>query len=99
MDNISEKDKKLWRFYTENLNSIKINKKNYNLISNKKLFVKKNISSNFNFNLGQKTIKELNQNKIFIDARLDLHGFVEVDAKKKVKKFVIECFDKGFKIF
>ena len=71
---------------------IKINKKNYNLISNKKLFVKKNISSNFNFNLGQKTIKELNQNKIFIDARLDLHGFVEVDAKSGSEFYAAPSF-------
>ena len=86
MRKISEKDKKIWNYYTSNLNFIKkANKKrffkSYPLIS-------KVLKSNISFALDPKTKKEINNKKFVIDAMIDLHGKTEVQAYEVIKSFI-----------
>ena len=88
MHKISDKDKKIWNFYTSNLNSIKKLNKN-------KLVNSKNISSfskvlkpNTYFALDIKTKRKLNTNKLVIDAIVDLHGETEIQAYEIIKNFI-----------
>ena len=60
-----------------------------------KSFVEKKKLINFSkqdFNLEKKIIKSLEKNQINIDHTLDLHGLTQIEAKKRVKDFILNSF-------
>lgn len=92
MHKISDKDKKLWNFYTSNLNSTrkviknnKFNTKNFSAIP-------KILKSNIYFALDDNTKRKLNSNKLNIDAIVDLHGKTEIQAYEIIKNFIKNSF-------
>ena len=89
MHKISDKDKKIWKFYTSNLKSIKRVNKNNKHTTNKNIsIISKVLKSNIHFTLDMKTKKKLNSNKLLIDAIIDLHGKTEVQAFEMIKNFI-----------
>ena len=88
MHKLTDKDKKIWNFYTSNLNTIK------KLHKNKKSNIRnisetpKVLKPNIYLALDSKTKRKLNNNKLEIDAIIDLHGKTEVQAYKAIKKFI-----------
>ena len=88
MRKISEKDKKIWKFYTSNLNLIKRANKNNKLITKNISAIPKDLKTNTFFALDKKITRTLNSNKLFIDAIIDLHGKTEVQAFEIIKNFI-----------
>ena len=88
MRKISEKDKKIWKFYTSNLNLIKRANKNNRLITKNISAIPKNLKTNAYFALDKKITRTLNSNKLLIDAIIDLHGKTEVQAFEIIKNFI-----------
>ena len=89
---ISEKDKRIWNFYTSNLNSIK--KADINIKHNTRsiLATTKVLKSNTYFELNRKTKKQLNDKKLNVDAIVDLHGKTEVQAYEIVKSLIKQSY-------
>ena len=97
MHKISDKDKKLWNFYTSNLNSIKKfnnNKKNKDkgIASISKVLI-----PSIYFELDNRTKKQLNNSKLTINAIIDLHGKTEIQAHEQIKNFVKSSYLNEFK--
>ena len=88
MHKISENDKKLWDFYTSNLNSIMKVDKNKKFNTKKTSTISKVLKRNFHFALDNKTKKQLNSNRLAIDAMVDLHGKTQIEAYKVIKNFI-----------
>ena len=89
MHKLSDKDKKIWKFYTSNLGSIKRVNKNNKHTTNKNIsIISKVLKPNNHFTLDVKTKKKLNGNKLLIDAIIDLHGKTEVQAFEMIKNFI-----------
>ena len=89
MHKISDKDKKIWKFYTSNLGSIKkVNKNNKHITNRNISVISKVLKSNFHFTLDMKTKKKLNSNKLPINAIIDLHGKTEVQAYEMIRNFI-----------
>ena len=88
MHKISDKDKKLWNFYISNLNFIKKVDKNYKLNTKNITAFSKVLKPNSCFTLDNKTIRKLSNDKLNIDAILDLHGKTEVQAYEIIKNFI-----------
>ena len=88
MHKISDKDKKIWNFYTSNLNSIKRIDKNKKPNTKKISEVYKVLKPNIYFALDSKTKRKLNSNKLTIDAVVDLHGKTEIQAYEMIKYFI-----------
>ena len=89
---LSEEDKILWELFTRNLNkSSKINQ-NKAILKNENF--KNNIKKLDELKLGQgialskKNIKDFSKGNVFIDKKLDLHGFNLVEAKNLLKNFI-----------
>ena len=96
MHKLSDKDKKIWKFYTSNLKSIRrIDKSkiiNPNTISTTDKVLKPNVT----FTLDSK-IKTNKNNKLNFDAIIDLHGKTEVQAYESIKYFIKDCYFNNFK--
>ena len=88
MHKLTDRDKKLWNFYTSNLNAIK------KLHKSKKPKIKdisknsKVLKPSIYLTLDNKTKKKLSNNKLEIDSMIDLHGKTEVQAYAIIKKFI-----------
>ena len=97
MHKLSDKDKKIWNFYTSNLRSItkvNINKKtNSNTIS----VFNKVLKSNVTFTLDSNIKKQIKSNRLNFDAIIDLHGKTEVQAYEAIKNFIKDCYFNNFK--
>ena len=89
---LSEEDKILWELFTRNLN--KSSKINQNKAILKDENFKNNIKKLDELKLGQgialskKNIKDFSKGNVFIDKKLDLHGFNLVEAKNLLKNFI-----------
>ena len=92
MHKISEKDKKIWNFYTSNLNSIKKTDKKKDYFSRNYPVISKLLKSNISFALDPKTKKNIKNKKFVMDAIVDLHGKTEVQAYEVVKNFIINSY-------
>ena len=92
MHKISDKDKKLWKFYISNLNSIKKLDKNNNIKIKDISGNSKVLKSNVCFSLDSKTKRKLNSNKLNVDAFVDLHGKTEIQAYEIIKNFIKNCY-------
>ena len=88
MHKISDKDKKLWKFYISNLNSIKKVDKNNKFNTKNISKFPKTLKPSTYFELDSKTKRKLNSDKLIIDAMVDLHGKTEVQAYNKIKNFI-----------
>ena len=97
MHKISDKDKKLWNFYISNLNFIKKVDKNYKLNTKNITAFSKVLKPNSCFTLDNKTIRKLSNDKLNIDAILDLHGKTEVQAYEIIKNFIKNSYLNEFK--
>ena len=91
---LSEEDKILWELFTRNLNkSSKINKKKP-IVTNENF--KNNIKKLDKLKLGQgialskKNIKDFSKGNVFIENKLDLHGFNLIEAKNLLKDFITQ---------
>ena len=100
MHNISDKDKKIWNFYTSNLDSIKKVDKNKKLNTKSISTISKDLKPNIYFSLDSRTKRKLNSDKLVIDAMIDLHGKTEVQAYEIIKNWktvknevLINCHD------
>ena len=88
MHKISDKDKKIWNFYTSNLNSIKKIDKSKKFNNKNNSEKSKVLKLNIYFTLDSKTKRKLNSNKLAIDATIDLHGKTEIQAFEIIKNFI-----------
>ena len=88
MHKIPKNDKKIWDFYTSNLNSIKKAKKKKELNSNNSSSISKVLKRNINFSLDSKIKRQINSKKLTFDAIVDLHGRTEVQAHEIIKNFI-----------
>ena len=88
MHKISDKDKKIWKFYTSNLDSIKKVDKNKKLNAKSISTISKDLKPNIYFSLDSRTKRKLNSDKLVIDAMIDLHGKTEVQAYEIIKNFI-----------
>ena len=88
MHRISDKDKKLWNYYTSNLKSIKTSVKKIKQNTNSFLNVSKILKPNNQLTLDSKTKKQLNTKKLNINAIVDLHGKTEYQAYDIIKNFI-----------
>ena len=92
MHKISDKDKKIWKFYTSNLNSIKRVDKNKKFSTKSISVISKDLKPNIYFALDSKTKRKLSNNKLAIDAMIDLHGKTEVQAYEIIKNFIKDSY-------
>ena len=92
MHKISDKDRKIWNFYTSNLNSIKKvdKKKEFNSKITKK--TPKDLRPTFCFELDSKTKKQLKKQRLNFDAVVDLHGKTEIQAFETIKNFIKKSY-------
>ena len=97
MHNISDKDKKIWNFYTSNLRSIKKVDKNKKNNSNTILEINKVLKPNVTFTLDSKIKKQIKSNRLNFDAIIDLHGKTEVQAHESIKNFIKDCYFNNLK--
>tara|TARA_Y100000022_G_C13167733_1_gene337069 strand:- start:310 stop:786 length:477 start_codon:yes stop_codon:yes gene_type:complete len=88
MHNLSDKDKKIWNFYTSNLNFIKKTEKKREFHSRTFPEISRVLRSNISFALDPKTKKNINSKKFVIDAIVDLHGKTEIQAYEVIKNFI-----------
>jgi len=97
MHKLSDKDKKIWNFYTSNLKSIKKVDKNKKINSNTILLVDKVLKPNVTFKLDSKIKKQIKSNRLDFDAIIDLHGKTEVQAYESIKNFIKDCYYNNFR--
>ena len=97
MRKISDKDKKIWNFYTSNLNSIKRVDLKKRTISYNSTAIYKHLKQNINFTLDSKTKKLLNSNRFVFDDIVDLHGKTEIQAYETIKNFIYESYLNEFR--
>ena len=89
---LSEEDRILWELFTKNLN--KSSKSNEEKSISKNESFKNNIKEFHELRLGQgtalskKNIKDYNKGNVFIENKLDLHGFNLVEAKNSLENFI-----------
>ena len=98
MHKISDKDKRIWKYYISNLNTIKKvdKKKEFKLVNGHK--DSKVLKPNTSFELNSKTKKQLKNKKVIYDAIVDLHGKSEIQAHEIIKNFIRESYLKNFKM-
>ena len=99
---LSKEDRTLWDLYTRNLKNFS---KKSNKASTQKTELKKNklkIKKSFTkLDFGQKTalskknFRAFKRGNIFIEKKLDLHGYTKVEARKKLKEFINLCLKEG----
>ena len=88
MHKISDIDKKIWNFYTSNLNPTKKTDKKIGYDSRSLKVISRVLRSNACFALDPKTRKSINSKKLVIDAIVDLHGKTEVQEYEVIKNFI-----------
>lgn len=97
MHKISDKDKKIWNFYTSNLKSIKKVDKKKEINSSTISVVNRILKPNISFTLDSKIKKQIKNNKLTFDAIVDLHGETEVQAYEIIKNFIKDSYLNNFK--
>jgi len=97
MHKLSDKDKKIWNFYTSNLKSIKKVDKNKKNNPSAISVINKVLKPSVNFVLDSKIKKQIKSNKLNFDAIIDLHGKTEVQAHESIKNFIKECYFNNLK--
>jgi len=89
----------LWELFTKNLN--KFSKSNKNKIIFKSKKIKNNTKELPNLKLGEmsvlskKNIRDFNKGNVFIENKLDLHGFNQEDAKNLLEDFINQSIENG----
>jgi len=89
----------LWELFTKNLN--KFSKSNKNKIIFKSKKIKNNTKELPKLKLGEmsvlskKNIRDFNKGNVFIENKLDLHGFNQVDAKNLLEDFINQSIENG----
>ena len=97
MHKLSDKDKKIWKFYISNLKSINKVDKNKKINSSAILDVKKVLKPNVTFTLNSKIKRQIKSNNFNFDAIIDLHGKTEIQAYESIRNFVKDCYFNNFK--
>ena len=97
MHKLSDKDKKIWKFYISNLKSINKVDKNKNINSSAILEVNKVLKPNVTFTLDSKIKRQIKSNRFNFDAIIDLHGKTEIQAHESIRNFVKDCYYNNFK--
>ena len=97
MPNISDNDKKIWKFYTSNLNAIKKGHKNKDYNIRNIPITSRSLKPNLYFNLDNKIKKQLKKEKISVNAVIDLHGKTEMQAYETIKNFIYDSYFNEFK--
>ena len=97
MHKLSDKDKKIWKFYISNLKSINKVDKNKNINSSAILEVNKVLKPNVTFTLDSKIKRQIKSNRFNFDAIIDLHGKTEIQAHESIRNFVKDCYNNNFK--
>ena len=97
MHKISDNDKKIWNFYTSNLNSLKKGEKKKELDLTKTSITYKVLRPNANLSLDSRTKKQIKSKKLVFDSIIDLHGKTEEQAYKIIKNFIINSYLNNFK--
>ena len=97
MHKISDNDKKIWNFYTSNLNSLKRVKKKKELDLTKTSITYKILKPSANLSLDSRTKKQIKSKKLVFDSIIDLHGKTEKQAYKIIKNFIINSYLNNFK--
>ena len=89
----------MWDLFTENLNKSSKKNKKENFSKNIKF---KKISKNIKelkiddeIALSKKSIRNFKKGNVFIENRLDLHGFNEVEARNLLEKFINQSAESG----
>ncbi len=96
---LSKQDQILWDLFTEKLDK-SINKKNKKK-DPQKIKVKSNFQKLHKLELGQgvavskKSIRNFNKGNVFIEDKLDLHGFTEVEASNLLENFINQSVEDG----
>ena len=90
----------MWNLFTENLN--KSSKKKEKNISNK---IFKQINDNLKdlkFGEGtaisKKNIRNFSKGNVFIENKLDLHGYNQIEAKSLLKEFISSSIQKNYRL-
>ena len=97
MHKISDNDKKIWNFYTSNLNSLKKGEKKKELDLTKTSITYKILKPSANLSLDSRTKKQIKSKKLVFDSIIDLHGKTEVQAYKIIKNFIINSYLNNFR--
>ena len=97
MHKLSDKDKKIWKFYISNLKSINKVDKNKKINSSAILDVNKVLKPNVTFTLNSKIKRQIKSNNFNFDAIIDLHGKTEIQAHESIRNFVKDCYFNNFK--
>ena len=97
MHKLSDKDKKIWKFYISNLKSINKVDKNKKINSSAILDVNKVLKPNVTFTLNSKIKRQIKSNNFNFDAIIDLHGKTEIQAYESIRNFVKDCYFNNFK--
>ena len=89
----------MWELFTKNLN--KFSKSNKNKIIFKSKKIKNNTKELPKLKLGEmsvlskKNIRDFNKGNVFIENKLDLHGFNQEDAKNLLEDFINQSIENG----
>ena len=89
----------MWELFTKNLN--KFSKSNKNKIIFKSKKIKNNTKEFPKLKLGEmsvlskKNIRDFNKGNVFIENKLDLHGFNQEDAKNLLEDFINQSIENG----
>ena len=89
----------MWELFTKNLNKFSKSNKNKIIFKNKKF--KNNTKELPNLKLGEmsvlskKNIRDFNKGNVFIENKLDLHGFNQEDAKNLLEDFINQSIENG----
>ena len=89
----------MWELFTKNLN--KFSKSNKNKIIFKSKKIKNNTKELPKLKLGEmsvlskKNIRDFNKGNVFIEKKLDLHGFNQEDAKNLLEDFINQSIENG----
>ena len=89
----------MWELFTKNLN--KFSKSNKNKIIFKSKKIKNNTKELPKLKLGEmsvlskKNIRDFNKGNVFIEKKLDLLGFNQVDAKNLLEDFINQSIENG----
>ena len=89
----------MWKLFTKNLN--KFSKINKNKIIFKSKKIKNNTKELPNLKLGEmsvlskKNIRDFNKGNVFIENKLDLHGFNQEDAENLLEDFINQSIENG----
>ena len=97
MPKISDNDKKIWKFYTSNLNTIKKVHKNKDHNLRNIQTISRSLKPNVYFNLDSKIKKQLKKERISFNAVVDLHGKTEIQAYETIKNFIYESYLNEFR--